>query len=71
MHIDQPRHHELPGMVDQLVALGAARRACLLADMNEPPLGVEHQHTAALRRVLGAGEQASATHKGIHDGLAA
>ena len=66
MHVDQPRHHEPGGMIDQPVARFARRRRRLGADEGEPAAAVEHQHLAASWLVFGAGEQGAASHKGFH-----
>src|SRR5205085_7472009 len=67
--IDQPRHHETAGMVDQPVASGAARRPGLRADVKELALIVEDQRPTLLRLVFRSGEQRAAADKGVHRDL--
>ena len=66
MHIDQPRHDEMPGMVDQPVGFRTTWRTGLGADIGEAAFAVEDQHAACLRLVLPPGEQATATHESVH-----
>src|SRR5438105_4573977 len=69
VHIDHPGHDEMPGMVDQPVGFRTPWRTGLGADIGQPAVAVEDQHAAGLRLVLMSGEQAAATHKGVHGGL--
>ena len=64
--VDEARHHERAGMVDQPVGLRPARRRGFGTGIVEPALAVEDQHAALLRLVLVSGEQAAATDKGFH-----
>jgi len=66
--VDETRHHEGAGMVDQPVGLRPARRRGFGADIVEPARAVEDQHAALLRLVLSPGEQAAATDVVFHIG---
>ena len=64
--VDQTGHDKTAGIIEHLVAAGAARRCSLRAGILDDALLIEHQGFALTGVVLAPGEELTAANKGPH-----